>query len=247
MQRWQHFFCWIVMLKTIVMKLTKLRLQHFFLFSTLLGIFLCFSCKDDDASSQVRTFQEGDDLRIDDVALGGIFPLEDYSNNSAIIYKNAGGLEYRFPISLTETIIQCPNELGCADANYTANIIEVELKAERRNNYRVNFKLEPDINATDLTYDYCVLASVLAFSIIIDENDPFPESMIYSIFACESTYEPSGRDLELLDIPFDDVIALPVVVNSTTVGFTKAYYTTELGLAAFEDEFNELYIFDRYE
>lgn len=220
----------------------------FFLF-VLLFMCISFSCKDDDATSQKQTFQEGDAFTLDEVAIQRIFPLEEYQNNSAIVFKNETGLEYRFPIVLTENSISCPNDSECAglNLNYTADIIRVELLAEGFPNYGVNFSLEPVINGEEFTYDYCVLINVLEFNrVIIEQMPPLPFLEFTQIIGCLDTYEPSNVDMDFLGTTFEDVVQ-GFFIPASHDGLSKVYYTPEQGLAAFEDEFNELYIFDRFE
>lgn len=213
--------------------------------SVLLAICICCSRQDDDMSPQRMSFQEGDNLMLDEGALETLFPLAAYRNSSAVVFVNGSGQEFRFPIVLTESIIDCPNDMGCADATYTASTINIELIADDFPNYEINFSLESIVNAIDFTFDNCVLMKTLEYRQMDMETNPLPLFEVFQVIACLNTYEPSGFEVETLGTVYEDVI----VGGGSTLndGFRSVYYTTELGLAVFQDETNEFYVFDRFE
>ena len=229
------------------MNITTPTFKVFCLF-LFLSFCICFSCKDDEVIiPQDASFNEGDTISVDETKVQQLFPLEAYRNHSTVVYRNEQGQEYTFPIVITETTAECFENIYCNGRSYTRSIINIRLTAVGFPNYEVEFTIEPVVDAEELTFDECIIFSVLEYHRVITEPEPDPFDLFppFGRQFCDNFYQASGVDAELLDVVFEDVEFGDVPRSHD--GLAKAYYTTDLGLAAFHDEFDVLYIFDRFE
>lgn len=216
------------------------------------AFFVCifFSCQDDESPeqqpNQATPIEEGDVLRVDESRLVDLFPLDSYRNNSAIVFRDFLGQELKFLIAISQDSVNVNGMMVEEVVSFTNHFIDITLVAEDSINYELNFRVGPSADLFESTFDHCIGLNILKYNREqMEPNTPeFNLSLFLGNFICERTYEPNGFNIDLLGTIYEDVLMTTFMQND---GITKVYYTTELGLAAFEDEVNNIYVFDRFE
>ena len=230
----------------------KNKLQHSTIFFLLLVLsaFSCFSCSQDqdDDIQEARTIQDGDIISVDTDIDQSLYPMQAYQANSKIIFKNDRARQQIFSLSFMDgkEIVSTTRE--GEEISYTLEYNNFHVLNDTFPNYEMNIGVKNDVFSSSI--QHCVYINVAEHP---SQDFPFeflrPFSVLPTIICDDEEatfFIANSEDITLLDQEFNDVITF-TVGNGGNDGLKVVYVNSAQGVVGFIDEFDDLFVFDRFE